>query len=50
MWALENGIIYAAVYDTIDDRYIGDVEIKAWGGIVMDKYIGSYNIEDIGEA
>lgn len=29
LWALENGIIYAAVYDTIDDRYIGDVEIKA---------------------
>lgn len=29
IWALENGIIYAAVYDAMEDRYIGDVEIKA---------------------
>lgn len=29
IWALENGIIYAAVYDSIEDRYIGDIEIKA---------------------
>lgn len=29
LWALENGIVYATVYDTIDDRYIGDIEIKA---------------------
>ena len=29
LWALENGIIYAAVYDNVDDRYIGDIEIKA---------------------
>lgn len=29
LWALRNGIIYATVYDTIDDRYIGDIEIKA---------------------
>lgn len=29
IWALENGIIYASVYDSIEDRYIGDVEIKA---------------------
>ena len=29
LWALENGIIYAAVYDNMDDRYIGDIEIKA---------------------
>ena len=29
LWALENGIIYAAIYDNVDDRYIGDIEIKA---------------------
>lgn len=29
IWALKNGIIYAAIYDSIDDRYIGDIEIKA---------------------
>ena len=29
LWALENGIIYAAVYDTMENRYIGDIEIKA---------------------
>lgn len=29
IWALENGIIYAAIYDNIEDRYIGDIEIKA---------------------
>nr|DAE59783.1 MAG TPA: hypothetical protein [Caudoviricetes sp.] len=29
IWALENGIIYAAIYDSIEDRYIGDIEIKA---------------------
>ena len=29
IWALENGIIYAAIYDAMEDRYIGDIEIKA---------------------
>lgn len=29
LWALENGIIYASVYDTMENRYIGDIEIKA---------------------
>ena len=29
IWALENGIIYAAVYDTEENCYIGDIEIKA---------------------
>ena len=29
LWALENGIIYASVYDTMESRYIGDIEIKA---------------------
>ena len=29
LWALENGIIYATIYDNVDDRYIGDIEIKA---------------------
>lgn len=35
IWALENGIIYAAVYDSTEDHYIGDVEIKAWGGLTL---------------
>lgn len=29
IWALENGIIYAAIYDNEEERYIGDIEIKA---------------------
>lgn len=28
IWALENGIIYATIYDAMKDRYIGDIEIK----------------------
>ena len=29
LWALENGIIYASVYDTEEGCHIGDIEIKA---------------------
>lgn len=29
LWALENGIIYATIYDTEENCYIGDIEIKA---------------------
>ena len=29
LWALENGIIYASVYDTMENHFIGDIEIKA---------------------
>lgn len=29
LYALENGIIYAAVYDAEENCYIGDIEIKA---------------------
>jgi hypothetical protein len=27
LWALENGIVYASVYDSEDGRYIGNIEI-----------------------
>lgn len=27
LWGLENGIIYAEVYDSFDDKYIGYIEI-----------------------
>lgn len=29
LWALENGVIYAAVYDADKDRFIGDIVIEA---------------------
>lgn len=27
IWALENGIVYAEVYDSVEDRYVGNIEI-----------------------
>lgn len=28
IWALENGIVYAAIYDSEEDYYIGNIEIS----------------------
>jgi hypothetical protein len=27
VWALENGIVYATVYDSEEDKYVGNIEI-----------------------
>lgn len=27
LWALENGIVYATVYDSIEDKWVGEIEI-----------------------